>query len=549
MCSKSPAATVEKLEGRLTDLTVPIHTGEHGGHVRGLVIGGSEDGSCVYLVATGVLTSVESADHEQAEPGGFNLYELQDTGSGWATTFVAGLSGGDVPDWNEIGIGREQDLGLLTARVSPNGEYLAFMSDRSLTGYDNIDANSGVADEEVFLYGASSRRLVCASCDPTGARPVGIHDPSTFPRLLVDKPAVWRGRWLAGSIPGWTAVNLAYALYQSRYLSNEGRLFFDSADALVPQDTNGKEDVYEYEPEGLGSCTRSGSTFSEKSDGCVGLISSGTSGEESAFVDASETGGDVFFVTAAKLVAQDYDDAFDMYDAHECTSASPCPAPEAAVPPACATADSCKAPPTPQPAIFGAPASSTFTGAGNPPSPVSKPAIKPMTDARRLVDALKSCRARHKKSKRRVCEAQARKKYSLRIQPRSPTGGRVDDHLQKSQSLDGGRLLTLCERSLRRRSLRLHGLGCRGASLAAVDKLRAAELAAGREGRDRFAGDQPRRGTREPHGRRPGDRHVPAPGRGDGYRRTEREPGTHCGVRSIAGAPMSWNARWCRGRW
>ena len=43
----------------------------------------------------------------------------------------------------------------------------------------------------------------------------------------------------------------------SRYLSNSGRLFFDSADALVPQDVNGKEDVYEYEPPGEGSCTES----------------------------------------------------------------------------------------------------------------------------------------------------------------------------------------------------------------------------------------------------------------------------------------------------
>ncbi len=38
-------------------------------------------------------------------------------------------------------------------------------------------------------------------------------------------------------------------------MSNSGRLFFDSPDALVPQDINGLEDVYEYEPTGEGSCT------------------------------------------------------------------------------------------------------------------------------------------------------------------------------------------------------------------------------------------------------------------------------------------------------
>ena len=44
------------------------------------------------------------------------------------------------------------------------------------------------------------------------------------------------------------------ALYQSRYLSNNGRLFFDSADSLVAADVNGKEDVYEFEPAGVGGC-------------------------------------------------------------------------------------------------------------------------------------------------------------------------------------------------------------------------------------------------------------------------------------------------------
>ena len=35
--------------------------------------------------------------------------------------------------------------------------YLAFMSDRSLTGYDNTDAVSGQPDEEVYLYDADGR--------------------------------------------------------------------------------------------------------------------------------------------------------------------------------------------------------------------------------------------------------------------------------------------------------------------------------------------------------------------------------------------------------
>ena len=114
--------------------------------------------------------------------------------------------------------------------------------------------------------------------------------------LLVDRRKVWIGHWLAGNIPGWTAQNLASALFQSRYLSDNGRLFFNSPDDLVPQASNHKEDVYEYEPAGVGSCE-------SPTGGCVSLISSGSSGKESAFLEATPSGNDVFFLTAAQLAA------------------------------------------------------------------------------------------------------------------------------------------------------------------------------------------------------------------------------------------------------
>ena len=62
------------------------------------------------------------------------------------------------------------------------------------------------------------------------------------------------GRSIVWVLPGPTPYEFGDAFYQSRYLSNDGRLFFNSSDALVPQDTNGKEDVYEYEPDGIGAC-------------------------------------------------------------------------------------------------------------------------------------------------------------------------------------------------------------------------------------------------------------------------------------------------------
>ena len=393
----------------LTDLTVDHNSGESA-EVQGVLPGASEeDGSesYVYFVAHGVLSSVANGEHEKAMSGAANLYVRHYNGRDWEEpAFIATLSSEDQPDW--------ESLVRMTSRVSPDGRYLAFMSDRPLTGYDNIGANSGVPEEEVFLYDAASGKLTCASCDPSGAQPVGVFDTPTYPRLLVDRRRVWDGRWLAGSIPNWTAINLINALYQSRYLSNSGRLFFDSPDALVPADVNGKEDVYEYEPEGVGTCGQTRETLSEKSGGCVELISPGTSSEESAFLDASADGGDVFFLTAAQLAPQDVDAAFDVYDAHECTSESPCPATSAAQPPPCTTADSCRAAPSPQPSVFGAPPSAMFAGASDLAPTVTKPATKSLTRTQKLSKALKACRKKKNKRERAVCEKQAQKSYGAK---------------------------------------------------------------------------------------------------------------------------------------
>jgi cell division septation protein DedD len=133
----------------------------------------------------------------------------------------------------------------------------------------------------------------------------------------------------------------------------------------------------------------------------VGLIAAGASGEESAFLDASavggrggeggEGGGDVFFLTLSQLAPQDEDQAFDVYDAHECNTGSPCPPPQGAVQPACNNAESCRAAggggaSNQSPEIFGAPPSATFNGQGNvtseavtPPPAVVKPKTKTIT--------------------------------------------------------------------------------------------------------------------------------------------------------------------------
>jgi len=390
----------------LKDLSVDHNSGE-AADVLGTVIEAGEDGRYVYFVANGVLEpgatrggcSTTSHGETFIEPSGVtcNLY-VADTVTG-ETRLIARLAARDIPDWAPY----FSQLGGLTAGTSPDGRYLAFMSERSLTGYDNIDVHSGQPDEEVFVYDAASDHLLCASCNPTGARPAGALGRAHGDTRLIDRPANWEGRWVAASLPGWTYADRAVAYYRSRYLSDSGRLFFNAADALEAQDTNGTEDVYEYEPNGVGSCRLRA--------GCLGLISAGTSAEESAFLDASESGDDAFFLTASRLAPQDLDGALDVYDARVCSQAAPCPTQAQAQAP-CASADACRAAASGEPGVLGAAGSATFSGAGNlvpaAPRPVAR--SRKLTAAQRLARALRQCRAKPKR-RRAPCEAQARRRY------------------------------------------------------------------------------------------------------------------------------------------
>jgi hypothetical protein len=432
-----------KLSGRLTDLSVDPNSGE-AANVQGGIPGTSEDGSYVYFVAKGRLTNeprsgclaeltVSEREAEEktlegrcrAKRGGDNLYLSEPDGAnpgGMAVTFIATLTPADRPDWAFNRVYR-------TSRVSPNGLHIAFMSDAPLTGYDNRDASSGAPDEEVYTYDASAGRLNCASCNPTGERPTGTFEfKEVHGGPKYDPPEVWEHRWLAANIPGWTSMGSGEAIYQSRYLSNDGRLFFNSADVLVPTDTDGQVDVYEYSPAGVGDCSIGGVTYSPRSGGCVSLVSSGTSSEESVFVDASDSGDDVFFLTSAQLAQKDYDAAYDIYDAHLCSSEAPCIAEPSTVAP-CATADSCREAPSAQPSTFGSPSSATFSGAGNV-SPVavveSKPKSKPLTRTQNLAKELADCRRDRAKSKRLSCERQAHKRYGLKTKTKATRKGASD---------------------------------------------------------------------------------------------------------------------------
>jgi hypothetical protein len=168
-----------------------------------------------------------------------------------------------------------------TARVSPDGSHLAFLSDAELTGYDNQ------GETELYVYGPPAAggepQLICASCRPSGERPQG-----------------------EAAIPGAVANGSTQA-YKPRALNEAGtRLFFDTSDSLVLEDTDSRVDVYEWRAQGVGGCARP--------LGCVALLSSGRGGADSSLVDASADGADAYFLTEASLVSND-PGAYDVYDA------------------------------------------------------------------------------------------------------------------------------------------------------------------------------------------------------------------------------------------
>jgi hypothetical protein len=156
-----------------------------------------------------------------------------------------------------------------SARVAADGQYLAFLSSASLTGYANVGKS------EAFLYDAAAKALRCASCNPKGSTPAG---PSSIP---------------GASEPGEAPL----PTYKPRALSEDGkRLFFDSADRLVNLDTDKAPDVYQWSAQGTSGCTQAA--------GCIGLISGGRVGS-SAFLDASADGTDAYFSTATPLLLAD----------------------------------------------------------------------------------------------------------------------------------------------------------------------------------------------------------------------------------------------------
>jgi hypothetical protein len=319
-------------DGTIYDLETEASTDltEGSGGFQGIV-GQSEDLSSVYFVATSVLTGAPNAEGDTAEPGKNNLYAWQNG----AVSFVADLLSSD--NSTSLGLWRASPV-QRAAEASPNGRWLAFnskavLTDPNTTGACSFNPNlqkyvGSVPCEEVYLFDSQSESLTCVSCNPTGAHPLG----GSFLRIM---------------------RNAQGYLSQPRYLTNDGRLYFDSRDALSSLDTNNQvEDVYQYEPAGVGSCAKAG--------GCVGLITSGHGSYDANFLAADSSGNNVFFTTRQQLVPRDQDALIDLYDARVGGGI----AADSALPPAPCLGEGCQ-PPTPPLQSEPSAGSNGFEGPGN----------------------------------------------------------------------------------------------------------------------------------------------------------------------------------------
>jgi hypothetical protein len=201
-------------------------------------------------------------------------------------------------------------------QVTPDGSRAAFITRAKLTTYENAGY------EEMYTFTPATGQLVCVSCTPSGAPPTSD---------------------VEGSQNGI-------------FMSDDGRTFFATETALLPPDTNGLTDVYEY-VEGRPWLISSG----------VGSIQKSSLGE-AGLVGVSADGVDVYFDTYDKLVADDQNgQQLRFYDARagggfpQSPTAAPCNA-----------ADECHGPPNQTEVLPAIGSSAALGDGGNLSQPTHK---------------------------------------------------------------------------------------------------------------------------------------------------------------------------------
>jgi hypothetical protein len=230
------------------------------------VVQSSEDGSHVYFIARGLLTTTPNGEGQTARAGANHLYVFERDARYPAgrTEFIADAS-----------VGR--------SNVTPDGRFLLFLSSTpSLTPDDTSTAS------QLFEYDSQTGELTRVSIGQNGYNDNGNTNQA---QTEITSPVYGFG-WPAEY---WRALSVS---------ADGSYVFFESNDGLTPKainDPTGKIfNVYEYH------------------DGNVYLISDGQDTAQIAggsFLGTDASGADVFLATADRLVPQDTDTNLDIYDA------------------------------------------------------------------------------------------------------------------------------------------------------------------------------------------------------------------------------------------
>ena len=303
----------------------------------------SPDGSRVFFSSEAALTGGEENEAgEKALAAQHNLYswDLETQTARFIARpdpedFLgfAGLAEMTLDGWAKAinpGGGGFAGRALSPTRATADGGAFVFQSHARLTAYENQGQG------EIYRYdpgAAPGERLLCVSCDPSGA-------PPSADAMLADT---------GNGVDEKTIV---------ANLSEDGsEVFFQSPDRLLPEDANGARDVYRWQADGAGLCGRPG--------GCLALISSGQGEADSTIYSISADGRDVFFRTGEKLVGQDVSGSPSIYDARV-EGGIPDPPP-----PAPCQGDACQGQGSEAP-VLPAPTSSGPGGGNEPSTPCAK---------------------------------------------------------------------------------------------------------------------------------------------------------------------------------
>jgi hypothetical protein len=400
-----PAGQPKVLRVSAGDGSVPVVAAEVVGVARI-----SEDGSHVYFVAHGVLTTAANAEGEAAQAGADNMYVFERDAQYPAghTAFIAdlcseaGLSGSvsdsrcpsdlnpeyhhsDGSLWGEgLGTGDQNR----PVQATPDGRFLVF------TSYGDLTAGDTSTARQVFQYDARTGSLVRISIGLEGfngnGNVTGPDGNRELDALIAAQPyAVGQSR--GGALARTMSDDGAYVFFQSPVALTPGAL-----DRVEVAARDGvpfyAQNVYEYHA------------------GRVSLIGTDSAAsiprERQVLLGTTASGGDVFFQSLDRLVSRDTDTLLDFYDARV-DGGFP-----ASVTPAGCEGDGCQGAPS-GPPVFGSPSSVAFFGAGNVAAPpASKPVVRSRgsSSAQKLSRALAVCR-KEPRARRALCRARAEKRF------------------------------------------------------------------------------------------------------------------------------------------